>query len=133
MTPLRPRTLARLALLALAVVLVGSGCAAEIGDSCSTNIDCSTSGDRICDTAQPDGYCTIEGCSANSCPEEGVCIRFFPAAFLLASFLSPSFLFLAAAALFFLAGFLPPVLFPTSLRAFTILRLLRLGSPAAGL
>lgn len=53
-------------------------CDEEIGDSCSVNSDCSTSGDRICDTASPGGYCTIEGCTASSCPSGSRCIAFFP-------------------------------------------------------
>lgn len=68
--------------IATLLLLCGAGCGAEIGDSCSTNVDCSPAGDRICDTAQTDGYCTVEGCDLGSCPEEAVCIRFFPTAFL---------------------------------------------------
>jgi hypothetical protein len=29
-----------------------------------------------------DGYCTVEGCDLTSCPDEAVCVRFFPANFL---------------------------------------------------
>mgnify|MGYP006299629297 CR=1 FL=1 len=70
--------------MATAVLLaaVGAGCGAEVGDSCSTNVDCSPLGDRICDTAQLEGYCTVEGCDLTSCPEEAVCVRFFPSSFL---------------------------------------------------
>lgn len=64
------------------LVLLVAGCSDEIGDSCSTNVDCSPLGDRICDTSQLDGYCTVEGCGLETCPEEAVCIRFFPAALL---------------------------------------------------
>ncbi len=60
------------------------GCDAEIGDSCSVNVDCSTSGDRVCDTSQPGGYCTVEGCSASSCPSGSRCVAFFPTASLTA-------------------------------------------------
>lgn len=67
--------------LVLATAVAG-GCGAEIGDSCSSNVECSAMGDRICDTSQRDGYCTVEGCDMDSCPEEAVCIRFFPTAFL---------------------------------------------------
>ena len=62
------------------VIAFGPGCGAEIGDSCSTNLDCSPMGERICDTAQVEGYCTIEGCDLTTCPEEAECIRFFPTA-----------------------------------------------------
>jgi len=67
--------------LALLVGL-GSGCTKEIGDSCSTNMDCDPLGERICDTSQLDGYCTIQGCDLNTCPEEAVCVRFFNTSFL---------------------------------------------------
>ena len=59
-----------------------AGCAAEIGDSCSTNLECSPNGDRICDTAQFEGYCTVQGCTYNSCADESLCIAFFPASML---------------------------------------------------
>ena len=64
------------------LALFAMGCSAEIGDSCSTNLDCSPNGDRICDTAQRGGYCTVEGCGPTTCSEEAVCVRFFPTAFL---------------------------------------------------
>ncbi|MCA9664313.1 MAG: hypothetical protein KC503_01960 [Myxococcales bacterium] len=72
------RLLAAIALL----VAAGLGCSRNIGDDCSVNLDCSTQGDRICDTAQFEGYCTVEGCGINTCPEEAVCVRFFPTKFL---------------------------------------------------
>ena len=62
---------------AIALVLVGTGCGASIGDSCTQNVDCSPLGDRFCDVSAPNGYCTIEGCDDTSCPSEAVCIRFF--------------------------------------------------------
>lgn len=58
--------------------LVAFGCGSEIGDSCSTNVDCAQDGTRDCDRSQPGGYCTINGCDEKSCPEEAVCIRIFP-------------------------------------------------------
>jgi hypothetical protein len=73
--PVRP---AQLLVILLPLALVATGCAAEIGDSCETNVECSPSGDRICDTAQAGGYCTVQGCSADSCPEEAACVAFFP-------------------------------------------------------
>ncbi|GAC1450056.1 MAG: hypothetical protein PVSMB8_09160 [Vulcanimicrobiaceae bacterium] len=54
-----------------------AGCGAKIGDACQTNIDCSQLGDRFCDTAPQNGYCTQEDCGAMTCPSEAVCIRFF--------------------------------------------------------
>lgn len=64
------------------VALVLGACAAEIGDSCQENLDCSTRGDRICDTAQFEGYCTVQGCSARSCPDNALCVGFYPIGFL---------------------------------------------------
>jgi hypothetical protein len=64
--------------LALTLALLGlAGCKPEIGDSCSLSTDCSANGDRLCDITQPDGYCTIYGCSAGSCPKEAICVAFY--------------------------------------------------------
>ena len=56
------------------------GCAPGIGDSCSVSADCSVNGDRICDTAQPNGYCTVRGCDPDTCPDSALCVewRFDP-------------------------------------------------------
>jgi len=60
------------------VVLLGGlfffGCAAEVGDECSTNTDCGT--ELFCDSSMAGGYCTRSPCETNQCPEEAVCIRF---------------------------------------------------------
>jgi len=64
-------------LTALFVVLV-SGCGKQIGDSCTTNVDCDQYGNRDCDLSAPGGYCTVDGCDEQSCPSEAVCIRVFP-------------------------------------------------------
>jgi hypothetical protein len=53
-----------------------AGCRAKIGDDCVTPLDCSTLGDRLCDTTQPDGYCTLFNCEPDTCPEEAVCVVF---------------------------------------------------------
>lgn len=58
-----------------------AGCGAEIGDSCSIAADCSPSGDRICDITSREGYCTVQGCGFNTCPEESVCVAFFLGSF----------------------------------------------------
>jgi hypothetical protein len=63
--------------LPLVAALFVAGCGAKIGDSCRSNIDCSPLGDRFCDTAPVEGYCTEEDCGPTSCPSEAVCIRFF--------------------------------------------------------
>ena len=56
---------------------LGSGCKPEIGDDCETSTDCSNAGDRLCDTTQPGGYCTIFNCEPGTCPEdEAICVAF---------------------------------------------------------
>ena len=72
-----PATLrsSRLRLLAFALVAL-SACTPTIGDKCVLSTDCSTRGDRLCDTSQPDGYCTQFNCSKNSCPDNAACILF---------------------------------------------------------
>jgi hypothetical protein len=55
-------------------------CGRKIGDECKTQFDCNEEDDtKTCDISQPGGYCTIEGCDETSCPEEAVCIQFYPA------------------------------------------------------
>lgn len=66
----------------IVLLLLSVGCGDQIGDSCTTNVDCSPLGDRICDTSQLEGYCTVEGCGLTTCADEAVCIRFFPTVFL---------------------------------------------------
>ncbi len=59
------------------VLLLGlAGCKPEIGDDCTLSTDCSSSGDRLCDTTQPRGYCTMTGCTAGSCPSEAICVAY---------------------------------------------------------
>jgi hypothetical protein len=58
--------------------LLAPACGKEIGDSCSTNVDCAQDGTRDCDLSQPGGYCTVNGCDELSCPSEAFCIRIFP-------------------------------------------------------
>ncbi|HOU93246.1 MAG TPA: hypothetical protein PLU22_19475 [Polyangiaceae bacterium] len=62
--------------LGVGLALVALGCRPKIGDDCNVPTDCSQTGDRLCDTTQPDGYCTIFNCEAGSCPDEAVCIGF---------------------------------------------------------
>ncbi|HEY4120410.1 MAG TPA: hypothetical protein VGM56_21240 [Byssovorax sp.] len=64
--------------LALFVVLSGAfalGCTPAIGDSCELSTDCSQLGDRLCDTTEPSGYCTIFNCEPDTCPDS-VCVGF---------------------------------------------------------
>jgi hypothetical protein len=66
---------------AFVVVLLAIGCSKEIGDECVVSSDCSSSGDRFCDTSSRGGYCTIQGCDYNTCPDEAVCVRVFTGSF----------------------------------------------------
>lgn len=61
----------------VALLVATTGCGTEIGDSCSLSSDCSSQGDRFCDTTSPGGYCTVIGCDYDNCPDDSVCIRFF--------------------------------------------------------
>jgi hypothetical protein len=67
----------RLAIAPVLLALTLAACGNQIGDECSINSECSPSGDRICDTTSPGGYCTIFGCDFDTCPEDSVCVRFF--------------------------------------------------------
>jgi hypothetical protein len=78
----RFRTFGRVALLLLVAVTAVAGCRREIGDECVTAVDCQPNGSRQCDSSQPGGYCTIQGCDERSCPEEAACMRYFPAQYL---------------------------------------------------
>ena len=60
----------------LLLFLISAGCSPEIGDSCESSVDCSVNGERICDRAQPGGYCTVQGCEMDTCPDEAVCVEF---------------------------------------------------------
>ena len=61
----------------LVALLLIAGCGHNIGDPCTTNVDCNPQGDRFCDTASLNGYCTQENCDYDSCPGDSVCVRFF--------------------------------------------------------
>lgn len=65
-------------LFLVAALLVG--CAPQIGDSCNISSDCSVNGDRICDLAYPNGYCTVLACDPDTCPGGSTCVewRFMP-------------------------------------------------------
>jgi hypothetical protein len=63
-------------LLASAAVAVAVACTPEIGDKCNASTDCSTRGDRLCDTSQPGGYCTVLNCRGGSCADDAVCVLF---------------------------------------------------------
>ncbi|HEY8080039.1 MAG TPA: hypothetical protein VIF62_38175, partial [Labilithrix sp.] len=61
--------------LAFACALLAA-CTPSIGDKCVLSTDCSPRGDRLCDTSQPDGYCTIFNCAGDGCPDLAACVLF---------------------------------------------------------
>lgn len=68
---------AQLIATALALVALAFGCKPKIGDSCTSSSDCSVQADRLCDTTQPGGYCTLFNCEPGTCPEdESLCVAF---------------------------------------------------------
>ncbi len=69
----------RRAIILLLAGFAVAGCNEHIGDSCSNSTDCSVTGGRQCDLAQPGGYCTVFACDPDTCPE-GACVewRFIP-------------------------------------------------------
>jgi len=67
--------IARMDALKVAAMLFAlAGCQPSIGDHCVQSTDCSPTGDRLCDTSQPNGYCTIFDCLPNACPTEAACV-----------------------------------------------------------
>ena len=62
--------------VAILAIVAATGCQPEIGDACQTAIDCSSLGDRLCDTSQPSGYCTEFNCEPDQCTEEASCVSF---------------------------------------------------------
>lgn len=68
----------RLILNALFLTFMTSAlaCTPKIGDDCLLGADCSSKGDRVCDTSLPGGYCTVLSCNTDSCPDDGVCVLF---------------------------------------------------------
>jgi hypothetical protein len=66
------------AFVVCAAALASSACSPKLGDGCSTGTDCDVKNIRICDRAQPGGYCTIANCKPGQCGDEGVCVRFRP-------------------------------------------------------
>ncbi len=53
---------------------VGLGCRPEIGDPCTTSIECPEGG--TCDTTTLGGYCLKYDCEFSSCPDGSVCVEF---------------------------------------------------------
>ncbi|MCS6900071.1 MAG: hypothetical protein RMJ98_08290 [Myxococcales bacterium] len=67
---------ARLYAAFVGVALLSWGCKPKIGDPCGLSTDCSTQGDRLCDTTAPGGYCTVFNCEPGRCAEEASCVAF---------------------------------------------------------
>jgi len=69
----------RLGIALVLAALAATGCQQNIGDACSSSSDCSVTGERQCDLAQPGGYCTVFSCDPDTCPG-GACVewRFVP-------------------------------------------------------
>ena len=70
-------------LTAVCFFLLAAACGKEIGDECTSSLDCGDGTDvnRVCDLSSPGGYCTEQGCDYNTCAEEAVCVRFYTASF----------------------------------------------------
>jgi hypothetical protein len=66
------RTALAFVLLALALGLCG--CTPGIGSSCVQSTDCSPTGQLLCDTSQPGGYCTVFNCQPDRCPNNAACV-----------------------------------------------------------
>jgi len=62
--------------IGLVAAALAVGCTPKIGDDCTVSTNCSTTGDRLCDTTQPGGYCTIFNCEPGSCPDDAKCVNF---------------------------------------------------------
>jgi len=50
------------------------GCTAVVGDACQIQTDCGQ--EMYCESSLPDGYCTVQDCESDGCPDEGVCVVF---------------------------------------------------------
>ncbi len=68
----------RLASPWLLPALLLAACAPEIGDPCTTSVDCSVQGERECDLTQPGGYCTVRHCDPDGCPDGTLCVQWRP-------------------------------------------------------
>jgi hypothetical protein len=66
----------RILFAATAAAALTAGCAPKIGDKCTVSTDCSVNGDRLCDSTQPSGYCTVFNCEPNACPDDSLCVEF---------------------------------------------------------
>lgn len=72
----RRRKLLSSLLLAFALAFGPSACTPGIGDECETNFECDTQDGAVCDVSVPGGYCTVNDCVPNGCPDSSVCVEF---------------------------------------------------------
>ncbi len=56
------------------LLLLPLGCSKEIGDECSSSVECGQA--RLCDRASEGGYCTVTPCEPGNCPEDSLCVEF---------------------------------------------------------
>ena len=69
--------IARALFLALVLSLgLTTACAPAIGDDCTNDAQCSTGDGEVCDISVEGGYCTVQDCQVNGCPDDAVCITF---------------------------------------------------------
>ena len=61
--------------LSIVAVLLLTACAPKFGDSCERSLDCSANGERMCDLAQPGGYCTVQNCEPGDCGRDDYVCR----------------------------------------------------------
>jgi hypothetical protein len=66
--------LAACLLVACASAFALSGCTPHIGAKCTLNTDCSLQGSLVCDTSEPNGYCTFFNCVPDSCQNKAACV-----------------------------------------------------------
>ncbi|WP_438040030.1 hypothetical protein [Sorangium sp. So ce128] len=56
-----------------------AGCGPQIGDPCTSSLDCVQAEQQLlCDGTQPGGYCTVFNCEPDSCSGSSVCVAFNP-------------------------------------------------------
>jgi hypothetical protein len=69
----------RFRLSVAAAVAALAACTPHIGDKCQLSTDCSIQGTLLCDTSQPNGYCTSLNCVADHCQDTAACVQLEPA------------------------------------------------------
>jgi hypothetical protein len=79
----RERASSSIAAVALAIValmgILASGCTPGVGSGCTLSTDCGSTGNLVCDTSEFEGYCTVQDCVPDECPNNAACVLFSPA------------------------------------------------------